>query len=159
MRIAVGNDHRGVEIKRFIDERQRSQGHDDTDFGTATDESVDYPDYARLVAGQVSRGEADRGILVCGSGIGMAIAANKYRGVRAGLGVSAAAITTSRQHNDLNVLCFPETMSDPDVVMPIVESFATTEFAGGRHQRRVDKIAEIEQEQGSLEDESKSCKS
>lgn len=159
MRIAVGNDHRGVEIKRFIVERLRSEGHEVTDFGTATDESVDYPDYARLVAGQVSRGEADRGILICGSGIGMCIAANKFRGVRAGVGESAAAITTSRQHNNLNVLCFPETMSDPNVVMPIVEAFANTEFAGGRHQRRIDKIAQIEQEQGSLEDEAKSCKS
>lgn len=159
MRIAVGNDHRGVEIKRFIVERLRSQGHDVTDVGTATEESVDYPDYARLVAGQVSRGEADRGILVCGSGIGMCIAANKFRGVRAAIGESPAAITTSRQHNNLNVLCFPETMSDPAVVMPIVDAFANTEFAGGRHQRRVDKIAQIEQEQGSLEDEAKSCKS
>ena len=159
MRIAVGNDHRGLEIKRFIVERLKAQGHDVADAGSNVPDSVDYPDFARLVAGAVSRGEADRGILVCGSGIGMCIAANKFRGVRAALGFSPEAIATSREHNDLNVLCFPETMSDPNVVMPIVDAFTTGEFAGGRHQRRVDKIAQIEREQGSLEAEAKSCRS
>ncbi len=108
------------------------------------DESVDYPDYASIVAKKVSDGEIDRGILICGTGIGMAIAANKFRGVRAAPCTDEVTAEISRRHNDLNVLCLSADLLSPRVVERMVEVWLETEFEAGRHGRRVDKIADIE---------------
>jgi ribose 5-phosphate isomerase B len=148
MRVALGADHAGVALKddlrRWLDER----GVACTDFGTHSGESVDYPDYAVAVARAVSTGEFDRGILVCGSGIGMAIAANKVPGIRAAAIPDARSAALSREHNDANVLALGERLTSPDDARAIVEAFLATPFAGGRHQRRLDKIAALDQAQG-----------
>jgi ribose 5-phosphate isomerase B len=144
MRIALGADHAGValksEIKRQLDER----GVAYTDFGTDSTESVDYPDFARTVAVEVASGRFDRGILFCGSGIGMAIAANKVPGVRAATVFDEQTARLSREHNDANVLSLGERVTSVDLARRIVETFLDTPFTGGRHQRRVDKISAIE---------------
>jgi len=144
MRIAIGADHAGVvlknEIKRFLDER----GVPYTDFGTDNHDSVDYPDYAATVAQEVASGRFDRGILFCGSGIGMAIAANKVPGIRAASVVDEQSAQLSREHNDANVLAIGERLTPPDQARRIVSAFLDTEFAGGRHQRRVDKISAMD---------------
>lgn len=140
MRIALGADHAGValknDIKRLLDER----GVDYADFGTDSTDVVDYPDYAATVAHEVSAGAFDRGILFCGSGIGMAIAANKAPGVRSAAILDEASARLSREHNDLNVLSLAERLTPPDLARRIVSLFLDTPFSGGRHQRRVDKI-------------------
>ena len=146
MRIALGADHAGValkqEVKRLLDER----GVPYQDFGAVTEESVDYPDFAARVAEGVSSGAFDRGILVCGSGSGMAIAANKVPGIRAAPVVDLDSATLSRQHNDANVLALGARVTPTDRALQIVETFLDTPFDGGRHQRRIDKIAALERE-------------
>lgn len=140
MRIALGADHAGVrlkaDIKRLLDER----GIDYEDFGTDTTESVDYPDFAERVAREVGNGTFERGILFCGSGIGMAMAANKVAGVRAAPILDEESARLSREHNDANVLALGERLTAPDAARRIVETFLDTPFAGGRHARRVDKL-------------------
>jgi RpiB/LacA/LacB family sugar-phosphate isomerase len=116
------------------------------DFGTYDESSVDYPDFARMVAGGVSRGEADRGILVCGSGVGMSVVANKFPRVRAALVTSLAVAEQSRAHVDSNVLVFGEKFIAPDSAMKALDTWLDTPFEGGRHERRVLKIAAIEKE-------------
>ncbi len=144
MRIALGADHAGIhlkaEIRKLLDER----GVPYTDFGTDTDASVDYPDFAGAVARAVAGGEFDRGVLFCGSGIGMAIAANKIAGIRAASIVDETSARLSREHNDANVLALGERLTTPDLARRIVSVFLDTPFAGGRHQRRVDKIAALD---------------
>jgi ribose 5-phosphate isomerase B len=144
MRIALGADHAGValknEIKRLLDER----GVPYTDFGTNSTESVDYPDFASRVGREVAAGAFDRGILVCGSGIGMAMAANKIPGVRAVAAGDDAAARLSREHNNANVLAMGERTTPADLALRIVTTFLDTPFAGGRHQRRIDKITDLE---------------
>jgi ribose 5-phosphate isomerase B len=144
MRIALGADHAGValkdDIKRLLDERGLSY----TDFGTNTTESVDYPDFAARVAHEVASGAFDCGILFCGSGIGMAIAANKVPGIRAAAIVDEASARLSREHNDVNVLALAERLTPPEEARRIVTLFLDTPFAGGRHQRRVDKISALD---------------
>ena len=122
----------------------RSKGHDVADEGTEVAESVDYPDFAALVAGKVSDGQVDRGILICGTGIGMSIAANKFPGVRAAPCTDEVTVEISRRHNDLNILCLPADMISPRTVERMVELWIETAFEGGRHSRRVEKISEIE---------------
>jgi ribose 5-phosphate isomerase B len=148
MRIALGSDHRGCAVKARIAEQLRGQGHEVTDLGTHGPESVDYPDIAFAVADQVGPGTAERGILVCGSGIGMSIAANKVRGVRAALCLDDYSAEMSRRHNDANVLCLSGDVSGQKVIDRIVDVWLTTPFEGGRHARRLDKIAEREQPAG-----------
>lgn len=138
--IAVGADHAGFEFKEKIKELLKSMGLEFRDFGTATPQSTDYPDYGHKVAEAVSRGEADRGILVCGTGIGMSIVANKHSGVRAAAVESVAAAKLAREHNDANVLAIGARILPWDRAQEIVRVFLTTAFEGGRHQRRVDKI-------------------
>jgi ribose 5-phosphate isomerase B len=144
MRVALGADHAGVhlkdEIKRLLDER----GVTYTDFGTSSTDSVDYPDFAATVAEQVASGAFDRGILFCGSGIGMAMAANKVPGIRAAPIVDEQSARLSREHNDANVLALGERITPPDQARRFVELFLDTPFAGGRHARRVDKIRELD---------------
>lgn len=143
MRISIGSDHRGVPLKGQLIPLLKELGHDVTDEGTDQTTSVDYPDYAALVAGKVSRGEVERGILVCGTGIGMAITANKFAGVRATIVPSEKFARVCRQHNNVNVLCLGEEQA---VDAPaIVKSWLETAFEGGRHAQRLEKIAGCEQ--------------
>jgi len=144
MRIAIGADHAGVALKEQVKKVLAERGVAFDDFGTLTTDSVDYPDFAETVARKVASGEYDRGILTCGSGIGMAIAANKIPGIRAASIADEESARLSREHNDINVLALGERTGDPDVARRIVELFLDTPFAGGRHQRRVDKIMALD---------------
>ncbi len=144
MKIAIGSDHRGYHLKEKIAGMLRTKGHEVDDRGTDVSESVDYPDFAALVAERVSEGEVDRGILICGTGIGMAITANKFPGVRAAPCTDEVTVEISRRHNDLNILCLPADMISPRTIERMVQLWIDTEFEGGRHMRRVEKIAEIE---------------
>ena len=144
MRIALGADHAGVALKQDIKRHLDERGISYTDFGTDSTEPVDYPDYAKTVSDAVAGGQFEYGILFCGSGIGMAIAANKVPGVRAAAVFDADAARLSREHNDANVLSLGERVTSADEARAIVDAFLDTPFAGGRHQRRVDKITAIE---------------
>lgn len=144
MKIAVASDHRGYHLKEKVISLLKSKGHDVIDDGPTNDESVDYPDFAALVAGKVSGGEVDRGILICGTGLGMAIAANKFPRVRAAACVDEVTVELSRRHNDVNVLCLSGDLLSSRSTERLVDIWMGTEFEGGRHQRRLDKILEIE---------------
>ncbi|MBL9161271.1 MAG: ribose 5-phosphate isomerase B [Planctomycetaceae bacterium] len=148
MRIAIGSDHRGYPLKEQLIGMLRSKGHEVLDEGTCGSESVDYPDFAVLVAKKVSQGTAERGVLICGTGIGMAITANKFSGVRAAPCNDEVTAEISRRHNDLNVLCLSADMLSPRTVERMVEVWLTTPFEGGRHERRVEKIHQLEKELG-----------
>lgn len=148
--IAMGSDHGGVELKDFLADVLRSRNIDVQDLGTHGSESVDYPDFGRLVSQQVSQGEADRGILICTTGIGMSILANKYPNVRAALVQDRETARTSREHNDANVLVLAGATTEPALAREILEIWINTPFAGGRHQRRLDKITEIERDLATL---------
>ncbi len=144
--IALGADHAGFHIKEVIKDFLEKQGYAVDDAGTWSEESVDYPDYARRVADRVAQGRAPLGILVCGTGIGMAIAANKVEGIRAATAHDAMTARAAREHNDANVLTLGGRVVDPEHAVEIVREFLGATFAGGRHQRRIDKIAEIDRE-------------
>ncbi len=146
MKIAVASDHRGHHLKEKVISILKSKGHEIVDDGPATDASVDYPDFAALVASKVSSGTVDRGILICGTGLGMAIVANKFPRVRAAACVDEVTAELSRRHNDLNVLCLSGDLLSSRSTERLVEIWMDTEFEGGRHQRRLDKILEMEQE-------------
>ncbi len=143
MRIAIGCDHRGLELKQFVMKLIAQTGHSYEDFGSYTTDSVDYPDIAKKVAEAVARGEFTYGILICGTGIGMSIAANKVKGIRAALCHDAFNACRARQHNNANILCL-SAEEEQNIVPDILNAFLTSEFEGGRHQRRVDKITEME---------------
>jgi ribose 5-phosphate isomerase B len=147
MKIALGADHAGFELKDQIKLHLQKKGVEVRDEGTSSPESVDYPDYARAVAHDVSEQRADLGILVCGSGIGMAIAANKVHGIRAAKVDTENEAELSRQHNNANVLTLGARIVKPDEALRIVDKWLATQFAGGRHERRVEKIAAIEKEE------------
>jgi ribose 5-phosphate isomerase B len=144
MRIAIGSDHRGYHLKEQLISLLRAKGHEVDDEGTGGPDSVDYPDFAALVAKKISHQAADRGILICGTGIGMAIAANKFPGVRAAPCSDEVTAEISRRHNNLNVLCLSADMLSPRTVERMVEVWLSTPFEGGRHERRVEKIHELE---------------
>ncbi|MCA1623706.1 MAG: ribose 5-phosphate isomerase B [Acidobacteria bacterium] len=143
-KIVIGADHAGFEDKEKIKRQLDELGVEYEDVGTNSAESVDYPIYAGKVAEKVSKGEFEQGILVCGSGNGMQIAANKFRGVRAALAWSEETARLARQHNDANVLSVPARMVSPEEVSKIIKSWLDTEFEGGRHKRRVEEISELE---------------
>jgi ribose 5-phosphate isomerase B len=147
--IAIGCDHGGVELKDFLVGCLRSQGVEVRDCGTEGSASVDYPDYGREVSERVSVGTAERGILICTSGIGMSIVANKFPSVRAALVFDLDAARSSREHNDANILVLSGAKTAQQLAGRIVEAWLATPFAGGRHQRRVDKISRLEQELGT----------
>ncbi|HEY1599516.1 MAG TPA: ribose 5-phosphate isomerase B [Pirellulales bacterium] len=147
MKIAVGSDHRGFAVKENVVQLLKRLGHEVCDCGTHDANSVDYPDIAAVVAHQVSTREVDRGILICGTGIGMCIAANKYPGVRAAPCHDDLSAEMSRRHNDLNLLCLSADMLGEKLIDRMVEIWLRTEFEGGRHARRVEKIAQIEASQ------------
>ncbi len=144
MRIAVASDHRGVDLKRAVIAKLENLGHEVTDEGADGADSVDYPDFASVVASKVSDHEIDRGVLICGTGIGMAIAANKYPGVRAAPCNDEITAEVSRRHNDLNVLCLSADLLGSRAVERMIEVWVDTEFEGGRHAGRIDKIKTIE---------------
>jgi ribose 5-phosphate isomerase B len=148
MRFAIGSDHRGYHLKEQILQMLRTKGHEVDDEGASGSESVDYPDFAALVAKKVSAGAVERGILICGTGIGMAIAANKFPGVRAAPCSDEVTAEISRRHNNLNVLCLSADMLSPRTVERMVEVWINTPFEGGRHERRVEKIHELEKDLG-----------
>jgi ribose 5-phosphate isomerase B len=145
MRIAIGADHAGFELKNQLGDVLRQSGHDVSDVGTNSAESTDYPDYAVRVAKAVASGTVERGVLVCGSGVGMSIAANKVRGVRAALGVTLEEVRLTRAHNDLNVLTLGARFTDRMKARELVQAFIETPFEGGRHARRVAKITQLEE--------------
>jgi ribose 5-phosphate isomerase B len=144
MKVAIASDHRGFHLKEKVISLLKSKGHTVVDDGPASEASVDYPDFAALVAKKVSNGEVERGILICGTGIGMAISANKFPGVRAAACAEEVTAELSRRHNDLNVLCLSGDLLSSRVTERVVEIWMDTAFEGGRHARRVDKIAELE---------------
>jgi ribose 5-phosphate isomerase B len=144
MKIAIGSDHAGFRLKEVIRGKLAAAGHQVDDLGTNSAESVDYPDFAGAVARKVASGEAERGILVCSSGVGMSIAANKVRGVRAALGVGEEEVELTRSHNDANVLALGAKFTDQATAEKLVDIFLSTGFEGGRHARRIAKIEELE---------------
>ena len=144
MRVAVASDHAGFEQKQMIADHLARAGHDVCDLGPDTGERVDYPDYAEKVARAVAAGDADRGVLLCGTGIGMAIAANKVRGVRAANVVTPEFAALAREHNDANVVALSSRFVDEATNRAIVDAFFATGFGGGRHAGRVEKIVRLE---------------
>ncbi|MCX7970151.1 MAG: ribose 5-phosphate isomerase B [Negativicutes bacterium] len=145
MKVAIGSDHGGVNLKQKIKELLVSKGVDFQDFGTeSADQPVDYPDVALAVSRAVAAGQFERGILICGTGIGVSIAANKVRGIRAALCHDVFSACATREHNDSNVLCLGERVIGPGLAAMIVNIWLTTDFAGGRHAVRVDKITACE---------------
>lgn len=146
MKIAIASDHRGRSAKSQTASQLRELGHEVTDFGPADDDSVDYPDFASEVAQQVSVGTYDRGILICGTGIGMCITANKFPKIRAVNCHDELTAEMSRRHNDANILCLSGDLLSDQLVARIVDLWLKTEFEGGRHARRVEKISRIEAE-------------
>jgi len=144
MNIAIGADHGGFQLKNQLRDALIAAGHQVHDFGANSAESSDYPDYAGPVAQAVADGTAERGILICGSGVGMAIAANKVRGVRAAVGMNPELVALTRQHNNANVLTLGERFTDPVTAQELVKIFLETPFEAGRHERRVAKIAGLE---------------
>lgn len=148
MKIAIGADHGGYILKDQLRDKLTNEGHEVIDFGPNDGASVDYPDYAAKVAHKVAAGEADRGVLVCTSGVGMSIAANKVHGVRAALAVNEEEVRLTREHNNANVITFGQKFTTAEQAGKMVDIFLNTEFTGGRHARRVQKISDLEQGKG-----------
>jgi ribose 5-phosphate isomerase B len=146
MKIAVGNDHRGVGVKLRMTALLTDLGHEVLDFGTTGQSSVDYPDFAFAVAEAVGSGKADRGVLICATGHGMCIAANKVTGVRAANCRDLIDAELSRRHNDANVICLSADLIGEDLIEKMLQTWLTTDFEGGRHARRIEKIAGYEKE-------------
>jgi RpiB/LacA/LacB family sugar-phosphate isomerase len=146
MKIAIGADHAGFALKDLVRDALRHAGHEVVDVGTNSAESTDYPDYANAVAHDVASGAADRGILVCCTGVGMSIAANKVNGIRAAIAFNPDEVRLTRAHNDTNVITIGARYTDEQAANEMVQIFLETPFEGGRHSRRVGKIAELEKE-------------
>jgi len=144
MKIAAGWDHRGRRYREKLERAIRLLGHEFLPMGATTDAPSDYPDFAFRVAEAVSRGEADRGVLICGTGIGMSMAADKVPGIRAAVVSDERTAVVSRSHNDTNVLCLGEDTSRGPLLEPIIKIWLETPFEGGRHARRVNKIVDYE---------------
>jgi len=143
MKYFIGSDHAGVDFKAFVKELFEAKGHEVVDMGPSTKDRVDYPDFASKVCCEVLKNENSKGILICGSGIGMSMAANKFDGIRAALCHNEYSAAMARQHNDANVLCLGERVSGLGMVEAIVNSWLTNEFEGGRHEGRVEKINDL----------------
>jgi ribose 5-phosphate isomerase B len=148
LKISIASDHRGVQIKARLMQALAAAGYDISDEGTDGEKPVDYPDFACQVAQKVSDGRADRGILICGTGIGMSIAANKFPGVRAANCYDEVMVEMSRRHNNVNVLCLPGDLIGDRSINDLILMWLTTEFDGGRHESRVAKITALEQSTG-----------
>jgi len=150
MKVAFGADHGGITLKAALLEYAKSQGHQVIDCGAFTEQADDYPDYAALVADEVIQQRADAGVLICRSGIGMSIAANKIPGIRAALAYSEAVARVSRQHNHANVICFGADYVDVEQAKRSLTTWLETGWEGGRHQRRVNKIRQLEEKYREL---------
>ena len=144
MHLAIGSDHAGLELKAELVEYLRSLGHEVKDHGTHDSASIDYPDYAAKVARSVAKGDSELGFLICGSGQGMCMAANKIRGVRAAVCSDTFSAHAVREHNNANVLCLGQRVVGPGLALEIADTFLKAEFEGGRHARRVGKIMDLE---------------
>ena len=142
--IVLGSDHAGVQLKAAIGQFLRERGHEVEDLGTHDESSCDYPDYAEKVGRAVTSGRAERGVLICGTGVGISISANKIPGVRAALCGDTFTARMSREHNDANVLCLGARVVGTGLALDIVATWLGAQFEGGRHQRRLDKIAALE---------------
>ena len=151
MKIAVGSDHRGFQTKEHLKNQLVNQGHDVSDCGAESEASSDYPDFAIPVCLKVARGEAEHGILLCGTGIGMTMAANKIGGIRAALCYDELTAEMSRRHNDANVLCLPADLLSEELIRRMVDVWLTTPFEGGRHARRIAKVMAAERFLASLD--------
>ncbi len=145
MKIVIGSDHGGFHLKEVLKQHLAERGIEFHDAGTYTEDSCDYPDIALKVCREITEGRAERGILVCGTGIGMSMAANKVKGIRAALCGDVFSATMSREHNDANVICMGERVLGPGLAVSVLDAWLDTEFAGGRHARRVNKIMAIEE--------------
>ena len=143
MLIAIASDHGGYELKEKVKEHLRERGEKIVDLGTTSSESVDYPIYGKACAEAVASGKAERGIVICGTGIGISIAANKVKGIRCGLCTSVEMAQLTRAHNNANMLAMGGRTTAPELAMEIVDAFLNTEFEGGRHQRRTDMLDEM----------------
>ena len=146
MKIAMGADHGGFSLKETIKQHLEEQGHEILDLGTYDTASCHYPVYAEKVARAVAAGQAERGILVCGTGIGMSIAANKIPGIRAAAVSDCFTAQATREHNDANILCLGERTVGPGLALRIVDTYLAAQFQGGRHQTRLDMIAALEKD-------------
>ena len=141
MRIAIASDHAAIELKASLRDWLIEQGHEVADLGPETPDSVDYPDFGYKLAGVVADGTADRGIALCGSGIGISISVNRNPAVRCALVSEPLSVSLAREHNDANCIALGARLSGPDMAKACVTAFLDTDFAGGRHQRRVDKLS------------------
>ncbi|NLL07174.1 MAG: ribose 5-phosphate isomerase B [Clostridiaceae bacterium] len=148
MRVAIGSDHAGYELKDAIVKILKNNNYEVVDFGTCDSKSVDYPDYGLKVAEAVKEGDCEKGIIICGTGIGISVSANKVPGVRAALCTNSLMARLSREHNNANVLALGARIVGFDLAIDIVETWLKTEFLGDRHQRRLDKIEDIEKKYG-----------
>ena len=148
-KIILGGDHAAPELKAIVREHLLARGFEVEDVGTHSTESCNYPDIARVLCKKLQNGEGDLGILICGTGIGMSMAANKHRGIRAACCSDTFSARLTREHNDANVLCFGARVVAQGLALELVDAFVNAEFEGGKHQKRVDMIAAIEQEQNS----------
>ena len=144
MKIAIGNDHAGVEIKEKIKEHLTKKGHTVINKGYDGKESVDYPDYIHPVSKEVKEGKADIGVIVCGSGNGAAMTANKHKGIRAAICWSEEIASLAKQHNNANIICFGERLIGPEIARESLIAFLKAKFQGGRHAERIQKISELE---------------
>lgn len=147
MRIGIGNDHSALELKAEIIERLKEKGHEVVDYGTNSTESCDYPAYGEIVARAVVSGEVEQGILICGTGLGISLAANKVKGIRAAVCSEPFTARMARQHNNCNILAFGARVVGAELAKMIVDTWLETDFEGGRHQRRVDMISAIEEKE------------
>lgn len=148
MKVAIGNDHAGVDLKKEIVEFLEELSYEVIDFGTNTSESVDYPDYARDVSRYVREHQGTKGIVICGTGVGVSIVANKFHGIRCGHCTDSFTARLIREHNDSNIVALGARITGPDLAKEIVKVFLETAFEGGRHQPRIDKISAIEEQEG-----------
>ena len=144
MKIAIGSDHGGFKLKEVIKEYLIKKGYEVSDLGCYSEESVDYPDYAERVAKAVANGEYDLGVLMCGTGIGISIAANKVKGIRAALCHDGLTARLAKQHNNANIICMGGRTTGIETAKDIIDNFLESEFEGGRHLRRINKIKDIE---------------
>ncbi|WP_338812673.1 ribose 5-phosphate isomerase B [Bernardetia sp. Wsw4-3y2] len=141
MKISIANDHAGTEYKKFLQNYLTNLGHEVKNFGTDSSDSVDYPDFAHPLANSVTSNETELGILICGSGNGIAMSANKHADIRAAICWNEELAALARQHNNANVICIPARFVTQELAQKMVETFLKTEFEGGRHQTRVEKIS------------------
>ena len=149
MRIAIGSDHAGFQLKQTLGQWLRDNGYEVTDLGTDSEDRVDYPHYGALVGQAVARGDVDRGVAVCGSGQGICMAANKVPGVRGGVIRDDADAEMTRRHNDANVACFGERFTEPEAAIAALQVFLTTPFEGGRHEARVEQLGRLDESHGN----------